>query len=139
MEFGYFTLTDNPPDYGERRQDANRLLLDTIEQALAAERLGFHSVWLPDHHFGGFGVMPTPSLCLAYVAAKTSRVKLAPATVLLPCNQPLRVAEEFAVLDRAGRLQLPHEYVEALALERRVRLTLDPDHINVWPDGGRKE
>jgi ABC-type lipoprotein export system ATPase subunit len=43
-------------------------------------------------------------------------------------------AEEFAVLDRVGRLQLPHEYVEALELERRVRLTLDTDHINVWPD-----
>jgi ABC-type methionine transport system ATPase subunit len=44
------------------------------------------------------------------------------------------IAEEFAVLDRVGRLQLPHEYVDALDLERRVRLTLDPDHINVWPD-----
>lgn len=45
------------------------------------------------------------------------------------------IAEEFAVLDRVGRLQIPHEYVDALKLERRVRLTLDPDHINVWPDG----
>jgi ABC-type lipoprotein export system ATPase subunit len=44
------------------------------------------------------------------------------------------VAEEFAVLDRAGRLQLPNEYVDVLELRRRVRLTLDPDHINVWPD-----
>ena len=44
------------------------------------------------------------------------------------------IDEEFAVLDRAGRLQLPAEYVDALELERRVRLTLDPDHINVWPD-----
>jgi len=44
------------------------------------------------------------------------------------------VAEEFAVLDRVGRLQLPDEYVEALQLEHRVRLTLDPDRINVWPD-----
>lgn len=44
------------------------------------------------------------------------------------------VAEEFAVLDRVGRLQLPHEYVDALALERRVRLTLAADRINVWPD-----
>ncbi len=43
-------------------------------------------------------------------------------------------AEEFVVLDRAGRLQLPHEYVDALELERRVRLTLDPDHIKVWRD-----
>ena len=99
MKFGYFTLTDNPPTYGDRRQDANQLLLQTIEQALAAERLGFNSVWLPEHHFGGFGVMPTPNQCLAYVAARTSRVKLAQATVLLPCNQPLRAAEEVAVLD----------------------------------------
>lgn len=44
------------------------------------------------------------------------------------------IAEEFAVLDRAGRLQLPYEYVDALDLARRVRLTLDRDHINVWPD-----
>ena len=44
------------------------------------------------------------------------------------------VAEEYAVLDRVGRLQLPTEYVDALQLENRVRLTLDPDHINVWPD-----
>ena len=46
------------------------------------------------------------------------------------------VAEEFAVLDRAGRLQLPHNYVDALKLERRVRLDLEPDHIGVWPDRG---
>jgi ABC-type lipoprotein export system ATPase subunit len=46
------------------------------------------------------------------------------------------VAEEFAVLDRVGRLQLPHDYVDALQLERRVRLTLASDRINVWPDGG---
>jgi len=43
-------------------------------------------------------------------------------------------AEEFAVLDRVGRLQLPSDYVEALELERRVRLTLDPDRISVFPD-----
>lgn len=49
------------------------------------------------------------------------------------------IAEEFAVLDRAGRLQLPHEYVDALEMRNRVRLTLDPDHINVWPDGRRDE
>ncbi|HET7637088.1 MAG TPA: ABC transporter ATP-binding protein [Candidatus Limnocylindria bacterium] len=44
------------------------------------------------------------------------------------------ISEEFAVLDRAGRLQLPREHVEALELERRVRLVLQPDHIGVWPD-----
>lgn len=44
------------------------------------------------------------------------------------------IAEEFAVLDRAGRLQLPHDYVDALGLEHRVKLTLEPDHIEVRPD-----
>jgi ABC-type methionine transport system ATPase subunit len=44
------------------------------------------------------------------------------------------IAEEFALLDRVGRLQLPSEYVEALELERRVRLALEPDHLGVWPD-----
>jgi DNA-binding transcriptional regulator/RsmH inhibitor MraZ len=38
------------------------------------------------------------------------------------------------VLDRAGRLQLPQDYMDALELERRVRLELEPDHIGVWPD-----
>ena len=44
------------------------------------------------------------------------------------------IAEEFAVLDRAGRLQLPTDYVDALQLERRVRLALEEDHVGVWPD-----
>jgi putative ABC transport system ATP-binding protein len=44
------------------------------------------------------------------------------------------ISEEYAVLDRSGRLQLPHGHVEALGLERRVRVDLEPDHISVWPD-----
>ena len=44
------------------------------------------------------------------------------------------VAEEFAVLDRAGRLQLPRAHIEKLELEHRVRLRLEPDHVGVWPD-----
>ena len=47
------------------------------------------------------------------------------------------ISEEYAVLDRVGRLQLPRAQVEALGLERRVRLALEPDHISVWPDRDR--
>ena len=47
------------------------------------------------------------------------------------------VAEEYAVLDRAGRLQLPKDYRSALGLRDRVRLELEQDHVGVWPDGGR--
>ncbi|HEX7950578.1 MAG TPA: ABC transporter ATP-binding protein [Candidatus Limnocylindrales bacterium] len=44
------------------------------------------------------------------------------------------ISEEFAVLDRAGRLQLPRAHVDALSLKDRVRLRLEPDHVGVWPD-----
>ena len=46
--------------------------------------------------------------------------------------------EEYAVMDRAGRLQVPREYREALALTRRVRLALEADHLAVWPDGSAR-
>ena len=45
------------------------------------------------------------------------------------------IAEEFVVLDRAGRLQLPEDYVRALGMSGRVRVTLEDDHVSVWPDG----
>jgi ABC-type lipoprotein export system ATPase subunit len=44
------------------------------------------------------------------------------------------VAQEYAVLDRLGRLQLPRAAVDALGLERRVRVVLEEDHISIWPD-----
>jgi ABC-type lipoprotein export system ATPase subunit len=44
------------------------------------------------------------------------------------------IAEEYAVLDRVGRLQLPRAHVEALGLHRRVRVVLEDDHISIWPD-----
>jgi ABC-type lipoprotein export system ATPase subunit len=43
------------------------------------------------------------------------------------------VAEQYAALDRVGRLQLPAEYIEALGMKDRVRLGLEPDHVTVWP------
>jgi ABC-type lipoprotein export system ATPase subunit len=47
------------------------------------------------------------------------------------------LAEEFAVIDRVGRLQLPREFVERLDLRDRVRLGLEPDHVSVWPGADR--
>jgi len=70
-----------------------------MEEAVLADELGFNSVWIPEHHFGLFGCLPIPIAFLANLAARTQRVKLACATVLLPCNQPLRVAEEWSMLD----------------------------------------
>lgn len=49
-------------------------------------------------------------------------------------GEPHVIAEEFAVMDKAGRVQVPREYREALRLTRRVRLTLEEDRIELWPD-----
>ena len=47
-------------------------------------------------------------------------------------------AEEYAVLDRSGRLQLPSEFTEQLNMRKRVRLALEADHIGVWPDAAAR-
>ena len=49
-------------------------------------------------------------------------------------GQQAQEAQEYSVLDRAGRLQLPGDFIKALALKDRVRLALEPDHVGVWPD-----
>ncbi|MFC9912353.1 ABC transporter ATP-binding protein [Streptomyces sp. NPDC127197] len=49
------------------------------------------------------------------------------------------VAREYAMLDRAGRLQLPAEYLRTLDMRDRVALELEPDHIGVWPDDSERD
>lgn len=55
MKIGYFTLTDNPVEYGDTRKDPNQMILDLAEQCVYAEELGFNSVWVPEHHFSALG------------------------------------------------------------------------------------
>ena len=57
-------------------------------------------------------------------------------TEVLRRGEGHREAEQFAVLDRAGRVQLPREYIEALEMKDRVRLHQNADHIGVWADNG---
>ncbi len=78
------------------------------EQGELAERLGYGSFWLPEHHFGEVGAIPAPLLLLAAVAARTTRLRVATTSFLLPVRHPIHVAEEVAVLDRlsGGRVIL---------------------------------
>jgi len=59
-------------------------------------------------------------------------------TRLDEAGEEQHVAEEYAVLDRVGRLQLPDDFVSALELKDRVRLALEPDHVGVWPGQPRR-
>jgi alkanesulfonate monooxygenase SsuD/methylene tetrahydromethanopterin reductase-like flavin-dependent oxidoreductase (luciferase family) len=93
-----------PWDFGDGQGLAHGL----AEQAERAEALGLHSLWLPEHHFGGSGAIPSPLLLLAAVAARTQRLRLGTTSFLLPLRHPIHVAEEVAVLDRlsGGRVIL---------------------------------
>ena len=81
---------------------------ELAEQGELAERLGYGSFWLPEHHFGDAGAIPAPLLLLAAVAARTTRLRVATTSFLLPVRHPIHVAEEVAVLDRlsGGRVIL---------------------------------
>jgi putative FMN-dependent luciferase-like monooxygenase len=79
------------------------------EQFLLAERLGYDVGWVAQHHLDpGEGGLPSPLVFLADVAARTTTLRLATGIIALPLEQPLRVAEDAAVLDAlsGGRLEL---------------------------------
>lgn len=64
-----------------------------------AEELGFDSVWSAEHHFDDYSMCPDNLQIMAYLAAKTSRIKLGTGAVILPWNDPLRVVEKTVMLD----------------------------------------
>ncbi len=97
MEFGYFTLSYN--HYENNSRSPNRFVADITTEALYADKLGMHSAWIGEHHFNSLGVLSCPDLVLSYVAAKTTRIRLAPAVTVLPLHHPIRVAEQWATLD----------------------------------------
>lgn len=79
-----------------------------LQIALRAEELGFDYLLSPEHHFVDYSLAPDPLQFLTYVAAKTSRIKLVTGAVILPWNDPMRVAEKASLLDAlsGGRLIL---------------------------------
>jgi len=81
---------------------------DLIAQAVAAERLGFDTVWLAEVHFAPhFSIMPAPMMIHAAIAARTERIRLGLAVNLMPLHHPMRLAEETAMLDvlSGGRVE----------------------------------
>lgn len=99
---GFFTrLLDKAP-----AQQRYRLATEQIQHA---ERLGFDSAWIAQHHFHeAEGGLPAPLVFLAHVAAHTRTIRLGTAIITLPMENALRVAEDAAVLDllTEGRLEI---------------------------------
>lgn len=101
-KLGFFSrLLDDVPA-GERYKLAE-------EQIIFAEELGFEIAWVAQHHFHPQeGGLPSPFVFLSNVAAKTKRIKLGTGVITLPMENPVRVAEDAAVVDLLsnGRLEL---------------------------------
>jgi alkanesulfonate monooxygenase SsuD/methylene tetrahydromethanopterin reductase-like flavin-dependent oxidoreductase (luciferase family) len=79
-----------------------------IDLAVRADALGYDSVWAVEHHFEDYSLCPDNLLLLAHVAGRTERIKLGTGAVIVPWNDPLRVAEKALMLDTisGGRLLL---------------------------------
>lgn len=117
MKFGYYILNTYVP---ELDGDSASLYRRWLEQMDLAESLGFDSLWVTEHHFRYFGgMMPSPSVILSAASQRTKKMRLGAAVSIIPMHNPLRIAEEFAMVDQlsggrlnfgAGRGMHPTEY-----------------------------
>ena len=103
MDYGLFFLMQRDDEWSEQA------VYDSgLEQMLAAEPLGYHSVWIAEHHFNDYGLCPAPPVLGAYVAARTRALRVGMGVSLLPLHHPVDLAEQLAVLDvvSGGRLDV---------------------------------
>ena len=105
MKLSYMLVHDY---YEKADRSVSELTWETVRQSQLAEKLGYHSVWIAEHHFSYYGVVPNPAVLLSYLAATTSTIKLGPSIVILPYHDPRTIAETYVMLDDVskGRLQL---------------------------------
>ncbi len=98
-----FPIVDRDP------QALRRLYAEIVDAIVYAEELGIDSVWLAQHHFDNqLGGLPSPLVLLALAAARTSHITLGTGIIILPLEDPIRLAEDAAVVDLIadGRLEL---------------------------------
>lgn len=105
LTFGYIYDFRNPPQWRRRWEDLYAEILDVVSWSEAA---GFDGAWVPEHHLADDGYMPSPLIALGAMAARTRRIKLGSAIALAPLYNPVRFAEDSAVLDilSGGRLEM---------------------------------
>lgn len=103
MDFGLFFLMQRDERWSERA-----VYDSDLAQMQAAEALGYQSVWIAEHHFNDYGLCPAPPVLAAFLAARTSTLRLGMGVSLLPLHHPIDLAEQLAVLDvvSGGRLDV---------------------------------
>ena len=101
MKFGILTLSDH---YLEDKSE-EQYYKDFFDEAVYAEELGYDSVWIGEHHFNRY-ICPAPQVVGAALAQRTKKMRIGTAVALLPHHDPIRLAEDYALLDllSGGRL-----------------------------------
>jgi alkanesulfonate monooxygenase SsuD/methylene tetrahydromethanopterin reductase-like flavin-dependent oxidoreductase (luciferase family) len=116
MKFGLFILPSWPEAESAHQ---SRIYHEAVEQIQYAEDLGFDAVWLAEHHFTRFGVVPSAVPFATYVAARTRTIRIGLGVSVLTFHHPVFMAEETAMLDvlshgrldfGVGRGQVVYEY-----------------------------
>lgn len=103
MKIGILTLADYYPEL----QTPHGRLTAIVDEAVEAEALSFDSFWVGEHHFSRY-ICPNPATMLTAIAARTSRIRIGTGVALAVHHQPLRLAEDYAMVDvlSGGRLDL---------------------------------
>ncbi len=108
MELGLTTFAETIPSSGERLAvSEGERLRQVVEEAVLAEEVGLDIYAVGEHHRPDFAAS-APSVVLATIAGRTSRIRLAPAVTVLSSDDPVRVFQQFATLDQlsSGRAEL---------------------------------
>ena len=82
--------------------DDVRFIKEELAQCVLADELGFDSIWITEHHFSDYSIAPNPLQYLTWLAGKTRHVRLGTQVVVVPWHDPVRLAEEIAVLDHVS-------------------------------------
>ena len=86
-----------------RQLDDRQFIREEMTQLIYAAELGFESIWMTEHHFSEYSISPNPLQYLTWLAAKTGpHVRLGTQVVVVPWRDPVRLAEEIAVLDHVS-------------------------------------
>ena len=107
MRFGLFgSAQAQRPAPGAELTDSSQGFREWIENNVEAEALGFHSTFVVEHHFTGFGQVSASLSLLTWLGARTSTLRLGTAVLVLPWHNPVLLAEQAATLDllSGGRL-----------------------------------
>lgn len=125
MQLGLFCSYDNP------RRDTRTAYAEQTALIELVEGLGFGEAWVTEHHFNPETPSPSSLALLAYLAARTERIRLGSAAVLLPFHSPIHVAEDVATVDQlsAGRFNF--------GVAKGGPFPQQNKHFGVTPETGR--